>query len=133
MIEALTDLQVATSFGGPSPLSAALVHALLADGSYRKHLDTIRRRLGRARREAAAGLQDLGITPWLMQRGGFYLWCRLPEGRDAAELARRARREDVVLAPGNGFSPARRAPDFMRFNVTQMPPRAWEVLRRSLV
>ena len=73
------------------------------------------------------------ITPWLMPRGGFYLWCRLPDGRDAAEIARRARREDVVLAPGNVFSPARRAPDFMRFNVTQMPPRAWEVLRRSLV
>lgn len=133
VIEALTDLQVATSFGGPSPISAALVHALLADASYRKHLDTIRRRLGRARRETAAGLQDLGITPWLMPRGGFYLWCRLPDGRDAAEIARRARREDVVLAPGNVFSPARRAPDFMRFNVTQMPPRAWEVLRRSLV
>ena len=132
VIEALTDLQVATSFGGPSPISAALVHATLADGSYRKQLETIRRRLGRARREVAAGLQDLGITPWLMPRGGFYLWCRLPEGRDAAGLARQARRADVVLAPGNVFSPSRSAPDFLRINVSQMPPRAWEVLGSGL-
>ena len=39
-----------------------------------------------------------------MPRGGFYLWCRLPDGRDAADVARAALRENVVLAPGNVFS-----------------------------
>ena len=53
-IEALVDLQVATGFGGPSPMAADLVRGILGDGSYRRHLDALRRRLSRGRREAAA-------------------------------------------------------------------------------
>ncbi len=87
-IEALIDLQVATSFGGVGPVAAELVAGVLGDGQYRKHLDALRRRLDRARREAADRLVPLGIRPWLMPRGGFYLWCSLPEGRDAADVAR---------------------------------------------
>src|SRR5262249_7022108 len=104
-IEALIDLQVATSFGGPSPVAAELVCATLSDGSYRRHLEALRRRLARARREAKSQLASLGIEPWLMPRGGFYLWCRLPEARDAANVATSALAENVVLAPGNVFSP----------------------------
>ena len=132
-IEALVDLQVATNFGGPSPFAAALVLGILSDGSYRKHLDGTRRRLTRARREAASRLSALGIAPWLMPRGGFHLWCRLPDERDAADVARAALREGVVLAPGNVFSHAQTAPDFMRFNVAQMSdPRIFDVLARVL-
>jgi DNA-binding transcriptional MocR family regulator len=133
LIDALADLQVAISFGGPSPVAAELVHGTLSDGSYRKHLEALRRRLSRARREAGARLGMLGIEPWIRPRGGFYLWCRLPEGRDAAEVARRALAEDVVLAPGNVFSPSGSAEGFMRFNVAQMEnPRVFAVLARAL-
>ncbi|MDO8884584.1 MAG: PLP-dependent aminotransferase family protein [Pseudotabrizicola sp.] len=128
LIAALTDLQVATNFGGPSPVATAIVHSALSDGSYRKHVDGVRKRLTRARKEAATRLSSLGAEPWLMPRGGFYLWCRLPEGRDAADIARAALKQNVVLAPGNIFSPAQTAAQYMRFNVTQMPQRAWEVL-----
>jgi Transcriptional regulators containing a DNA-binding HTH domain and an aminotransferase domain (MocR family) and their eukaryotic orthologs len=119
-VEALVDLQVATNFGGPSPVAAEIVHASLSDGSYRKHLDAVRTRLARARREAAARLGDLGIRPWLMPRGGFYLWCALPDGVDAADLARAALAESIVLAPGNVFSVSQGMAGFMRFNVSQM-------------
>ncbi len=132
LIAALTDLQVATNFGGPSPVATGIVHASLVDGSYRKHVEAIRRRLVRARKEVAARLSGLGIEPWLMPRGGFYLWCLLPDGRDAADMARAALRENVVLAPGNIFSPAQTAAGFMRFNVSQMPDRAWQVLARVM-
>ena len=47
-IEGLIDLQVATNFGGPSPVAAELVFGTLSDGSYRKHLIGLRRRLARA-------------------------------------------------------------------------------------
>ena len=54
----LVDLQVATSFGGPSPVATELIASVLAGGSYRKHLEELRRRLapGAARncREASA-------------------------------------------------------------------------------
>ena len=132
-IEALIDLQVATSFGGVSPVAAELVLAALRDGSYRKHLEALRRRLARARRDTAAKLERLGISPWLMPRGGFYLWCSLPDGRDAAAVARAALREDVVLAPGDVFSVSQTASSFMRFNVAQMSDaRVFAVLERAL-
>lgn len=131
-IEGLIDLQVATNFGGPSPLAAELVFATLNDGSYRKHLPSLRTRLAKRRREVAAALEPLGIRPWVVPRGGYYLWCRLPDGRDAAELAKAALRDDVVLAPGNVFSVTHSAPDLMRFNVAQTGARVVEVLKRVL-
>jgi len=72
-IEGLVDLQVATQFGGPSPVAAELVAGALAGGGYRKHMEDVRRRLARARRDPAARLDALGIRPWLMPRGRFYL------------------------------------------------------------
>jgi DNA-binding transcriptional MocR family regulator len=119
-IEALINLQVATSFGGPSPVAVEIITSTLSNGSYRKHLEALRRRLAKARREVAAKLMTLGIEPWIMPRGGFYLWCRLPNGCDSAEVARAALTDDVVLAPGNAFSPSQSASAFMRFNVAQM-------------
>ena len=132
-IESLIDLQVATNFGGPSPMVADLVLGALSDGSYRKHLEALRRRLSKARREVGSKLVGLGIEPWLMPRGGFFLWCRLPDGHDASDVARAAFRENLVLAPGNVFSLSQSATGFMRFNVAQMTdPDVFQVLRQAL-
>ena len=129
-IEGLVDLQIATNFGGPSPVSAELIAHMLAGGGYRKHMEELRLRLVRARRDTTARLHDLGIEPWLQPRGGFYLWCRLPEGTDSAELAQTAVARNVVLAPGNVFSPSQTASAFMRFNVAHMAdPRIHAVLK----
>ncbi len=132
-IEALTDLQIATNFGGPSPLATDLITTALSDGGHRKHLDGLIRRLSRARRTALDRLDSLGVQPWLAPRGGFYLWCRLPDGQDAAALARAALRDSVIFAPGNVFSVAQTAGGFMRFNAAHMTdPRVFEVLARLL-
>lgn len=119
-IEGLVDLQVATSFGGPSPVATELIANVLAGGSYRKHMDEVRQRLTRARKVAAARLAPLGIVPWIMPRGGFYLWCRLPDGHDSTVIALRCMAQDVVLAPGNVFSVSQSAASFLRFNVAQL-------------
>lgn len=119
-IERLVDLQVATSFGGPSPVATELIAGVLAGGTYRKHMDGVRRRLAHARAEAVHRLAALGIVPWVMPRGGFYLWCRLPDGHDSAVIARRCMEHGVVLAPGNAFSTSQSAAPFLRFNVAQM-------------
>jgi len=132
-IEALVDLQVATNFGGPSPVAAELLCSVLADGSTRKHVQTLHTRLAKARREVAAKLKPIGIVPWVMPKGGFYLWCRLPDGRDAAEVARAALKQNIVLAPGNVFSVSQSMTGFMRFNVSQMGEgRVYEVLAREV-
>ena len=97
---------------------------------FNHHLEQV---MAQARREVAARLETLGIRPWLMPRGGFYLWCRLPEGIDSAELARLAVTQGVVLAPGNVFSVAQTAGNFMRFNVAQSrDPRVFEVLGQAM-
>jgi DNA-binding transcriptional MocR family regulator len=132
-IEGLIDLKIATSFGG-GRLNAELVFAVLRDGGYRKHIEALRNRLAAARVDVASRLRAVGIEPWLMPDAGMMLWCRLADGVDAADLARDALAENVVLAPGNAFSVSQSAGDFMRFNVSQMADeRIFDVLRRCFL
>ncbi|MDC0737123.1 PLP-dependent aminotransferase family protein [Cognatishimia sp. SS12] len=119
-VEALIDLQVASQFSGPSPMIAEVLHRALTDGSYRKHMQALQHRLSQGRRAAMQNLESLGLHIWVKPRGGFYLWCQLPKGIDAAKLARLALEQNLVLAPGNVFSPSQSKPHHMRFNVSQM-------------
>lgn len=122
-IESLVDLQVATSFGGASPVAAELVAGVLVGGTYRKHMDEVRQRLTAARARATERLERLGVRPWIKPRGGFFLWCKLPDGLDSAVVAKRCIENNVILAPGNAFSTSQSAAAFMRFNVAQMGDR----------
>ncbi|SEB48437.1 DNA-binding transcriptional regulator, MocR family, contains an aminotransferase domain [Nitratireductor aquibiodomus] len=117
-IDGLTDLRIATCFGGPS-MAAELVLALLGDGSYRRHMETVRQRLSASRETVGHRLKMLGIEPWIEPRAGMFLWCRLPDGLDASAIARHALEHDVVLAPGNAFSLSGSARGFLRFNAAQ--------------
>jgi DNA-binding transcriptional MocR family regulator len=131
-IEGLVDLQIATNFGGASPIATELIAGVLASGAYRKHMESLRQRLARARTDAIDRLQPLGMTPWVIPRGGFYLWCRLPDGCDSTALARRCIEENVVLAPGNVFSVSQSAAAFLRFNVAQLNKRVFAVLKKAM-
>jgi DNA-binding transcriptional MocR family regulator len=117
-IEGLVDLKIATSFAA-GRLSSELVLLLLTDGSYRKHLEELRVRLSRAMEATTGRLATLGITPWLQPRAGLFLWCRLPHGIEAADVARACLADNIVLAPGNAFSLSQSAGSFLRFNVAQ--------------
>ena len=131
-IDGLVDLKVASSFSC-GQLSAELVYLSLKDGSYRKHVETLRVRLAKAMAEVSARLEAIGIVPWLKPQAGMFLWCRLPEGLDAADLARACLAEGVVLAPGNVFSLSDNAGRFMRFNVAQSADaRVFEALEASM-
>jgi DNA-binding transcriptional MocR family regulator len=117
-MEGLTGLKIATCFGG-GRLASELVLTLLRDGSYRKHVDVLRARLSRAMNDTSSRLRAIGITPWMDQPAGMFVWCSLPEGIDAADMASRALSANVVLAPGNAFSLSQTASRFLRFNVAQ--------------
>ena len=117
-IEGLTDLKLATSFGN-NDLSAQLVSLLLADGSYRKHVEAIRQRLRAAMTQTKRRLAQGGLRLWHEPEEGLFLWSQLPPGYDSAELARHALAEGIVLAPGNVFSVNRTAGQYLRFNVAQ--------------
>lgn len=131
-IAGLTDLKIATSFGG-GRLAAQAVLAAVTDSGYRKHMEDIRQRLADAMDSTVRRLGAMGIQPWLVPRAGMFLWCRLPEGVDAAQTARACVREGVVLAPGNAFSLSGSAGGYLRFNVAQSrDARVYEVLARAL-
>lgn len=131
-IEGLIDLKIATSFGG-GRLDAELVHKILSDGSYRKHMEGVRTRLSRARSEVGAKLKSIGIVPWIEPQAGMFLWCHLPDGRDAADVARAALAQGIILAPGNAFSLAQTHANAMRFNVSQtLDERVFTVLRQIM-
>jgi DNA-binding transcriptional MocR family regulator len=132
-IEGLVDMQIATSFGGASRLATELIASVLAGGSYRKHMEEVRQRLTRARKKAIDRLAPLGITPWTNPRGGFYLWCRLPQGHDSTAIARRCLEHKVILAPGNIFSVSQSATSFLRFNVAQLgDERIYTAIKRAM-
>jgi DNA-binding transcriptional MocR family regulator len=131
-IENLVDLKIATTFGG-GRLAAALTLLALTDSGYRKHMETVRLRLGRVMLKTITRLQTLGIEPWLVPQAGMFLWCRLPRGRDAASLAQSCLKDGVVLAPGNTFSQSANAGDFLRFNVAQSTDeRVFDALAQAL-
>ena len=131
-IEGLVDLKIATSFGG-CRLSSELVLALLKNGSYRRHTDSLRTRLARTMADTTARLKVLGIKPWISQPAGMFLWCRVPAGIDAQAVTHQALAAGVVLAPGNAFSVSQTANDFLRFNVAQCSDeRVFKVLKAGM-
>ena len=117
-IDQITDLKIATSFSH-NGLSAKILHTALTDGSYRKHLDLLKVRLAQAMQETITKLKSIGIEPWIEPKAGIFVWCRLPEGVDAAKIAQFCLNRQVILAPGNAFSQAQSAGQFIRFNITQ--------------
>ncbi|MFK4820303.1 PLP-dependent aminotransferase family protein [Ochrobactrum quorumnocens] len=117
-IDGLTDLKLATSFSS-NVLSAQIVHALLTDGTYRRHIDNLRAKLADAMTMTAKRLKATGLELWTEPQGGVFLWAQLPEGTDSGQIARYALQKGVVLAPGDVFSPSRSATRYLRFNVAQ--------------
>ncbi len=118
-IAGMTDLRIATGMSG-SALSSELLHTVLTDGSYRRHMDKVRTRLARARADAAKRLCAIGVEPWIEPQAGLFLWCRLPDGIEAVTVARQGLAQGIVFAPGNVFSLSQSATQFLRFNVTMM-------------
>jgi DNA-binding transcriptional MocR family regulator len=131
-IDKLTDLRIATGFAS-SRLSEELVFSVLGSSGYRKYLEALRMRLSRAMAVTVSRLQSLGIEPWIVPKAGMLIWCKLPHGLDAADVARHALSEGIVLAPGNVFSASQTARGFMRFNVAQcMDDRIFAVIETSM-
>jgi DNA-binding transcriptional MocR family regulator len=131
-IDALLDLKIATCFA--NDLAAAqMIHRLIADGSQRKHVEQIRRRVAVAMGQVGGKLRALGLRDWQEPREGLFLWMRLPDGGSAADLAQRALHDNIVLAPGNVFSLSQSFPDTLRFNAPQSQHvKLFEFLKEAL-
>lgn len=100
-----------------SELAEALVLHVLTRGHYRRHLETLRRRLGAAQQQVQGLFEARGVSLAHRPSAGMFLWARLPSADSVSKLWRAASARGVLLAPGELFRPDGRATPYWRFNV----------------
>lgn len=132
MIDQLIDLNIAAHFN-TSHLNAEIIYHALMDSSYARHIEWVKKNLQRHMAETVKKLIALNIHPVMIPKAGIFLWCKLPEHVDAAQLSKKCLAQGVILAPGNSFSSAHNAGQFMRFNVAQcIDKKVFDVLQLCL-
>jgi DNA-binding transcriptional MocR family regulator len=100
-----------------SDLTERLAFGALSEGRWRKHLKSLRERLGQAHVKVAERLTRLGFELFNEPKAGMYLWARHPDLTDSAELTQQAVCEGMMLGPGNLFLVEPRTTGWLRFNV----------------
>jgi DNA-binding transcriptional MocR family regulator len=115
LIAQLVEKKVLSVLSG-SALIECFVSEVLDSGRYKRHVDQVRARLARMRRDARAALESAGISFDTSIGEGMFLWGRLPDGVPVDELVRRARENSILLAKGALFSPTQEKNQWLRFN-----------------
>jgi DNA-binding transcriptional MocR family regulator len=92
-----------------------VVHKILSEGHYRKHLDRLRSKLAARRNGAIAGLEAAGVRFPDLAPCGLFAWGDV--GRDSSVVANNMLAKDFVLAPGSLFDPQQAPSQRMRFNL----------------
>ena len=100
-----------------SDLTERLAFGALSEGRWRKHLKSLRERLGQAHQQVGQGLMQLGFELFNEPKAGLYLWARHPDLTDSAVLSQHAATEGLMLGPGHLFLVEPRTTGWLRFNV----------------
>ncbi|WP_157267731.1 aminotransferase-like domain-containing protein [Azohydromonas aeria] len=116
LVEDLAQLKMIAGLTS-SEFSERLVYGALTEGRWRKHLKSLRERLGQAHERVATRLDDLGFELFAEPKAGMFLWARHPDIADPALTANKATEQDILLGPGHLFSPGMLPSPWMRFNV----------------
>jgi DNA-binding transcriptional MocR family regulator len=118
LIEKLVGNGLIDSGGGLNPFTSAIVQSIIELDLQTHHLSHIKREYSQRMKALNSALREnLGeITSFIEPDGGFFVWLRLPEDRDAEKLLLKAQRHDVAFAPGSSFSPGRDFGNYMRLS-----------------
>ncbi|SAI45699.1 GntR family transcriptional regulator [Bordetella ansorpii] len=117
LVQKLADLKMLAGLTS-CELGERVVHRVLADGQYRRHIERVRARVDDARARCMKGLLKLGLTVPHEPPSGMFLWADC--GRDSEAVAREAADRGMLLAPGSLFSPAQAPSTMLRFSVTMV-------------
>ncbi len=116
MVEDLAQLKMISGLTS-AEFSERLAHGVITEGRWRKHLKSLRDRLGEAHQTVAERLRGLGFELFAEPGAGMFLWARHPAVPDAVALSNRAVEHDIMLGPGHLFLADLAPTPWMRFNV----------------
>jgi DNA-binding transcriptional MocR family regulator len=133
-IAALAELKMLTTVNSSGHVER-LIHRLLVEGHYDRHL----KRLGQRTEGALASVQDsllrAGHRIYAETNSGYYLYLILPEKMSDMELAREGAKESIFIAPGSLFCLDKNNPlaRGIRINVSRADnPKFYEFLARRV-
>ena len=108
-----------------------VVHKILSEGHYRKHVDRIRSKLDTARHEVTSRVEKMGMQVEYRTPAGMFLW--VETGTDTIALTEKALEKGILIAPGSLFSPHQLPSTHMRINVAAMGDEGvWKFLENEL-
>jgi DNA-binding transcriptional MocR family regulator len=117
-----------------SDISERIVLGAVTDGRWRKHLKSLRERLGDSHHRVSRRLADLGFEIFHEPEAGMYLWARHPDIADSAVLSQSATQEGIMLGPGQLFLVEPRPTGWLRFNVAFCADeRLWRFLDQRIL
>jgi len=114
-IRTLTDAKLLSGLTSPE-LGERVVHRILADGQYRKHVQRLRERLDATRHRCLKLVEGMGLTVHQEPLAGMFVWA--DAGQDTEALARKAAAQGVLLAPGVLFSARQQPSTLLRLPVS---------------
>ncbi|MEQ8176584.1 MAG: PLP-dependent aminotransferase family protein [Syntrophomonadaceae bacterium] len=106
-----------------SSLSQWIVERFIVEGGLKRHIPVICQEY-RVKRDAMYDALVQYAPPdarWNRPRGGYYIWCRLPEKVNASRLVGKAAERKVVFVPGSAFYAAEQGDEYVRLNFTFAP------------
>ena len=115
LADRLVNAKVLSGFATPE-LNERLVHRLLVEGRFSKHMRVLRERLAFCRERAKAILVENRVRFLGNPTEGMFLW--IETDCDTTQLAATLRAQKLLLAPGSLFSPNQSPSRWMRVNVT---------------
>lgn len=108
-----------------------IVHRILSEGHYRKHLDRLRSKLDGVRDKIIRQLEKTGMTVDLSTPAGLFVWADTHS--DSNRMTELAMGQGYLLVPGSLFSPSQLPSTRMRFNVSSMnDPGVWRFLEQAI-
>lgn len=107
IIASLAELKMLTTVNS-SGYVERLLHGLLSEGHYRRHLKRLGQRIRRATETVVATVERNGFRLFAEPTGGYYVYLDLPRQIDDIRIAREGAAEGIFIAPGSVFCVDRR-------------------------
>lgn len=127
----LLDLKLLTGLTS-SEINERVMYQILVEGRYRKHMEKVRSRLEVKRAQVIRALEECGLTIHTEPAGGMFVWAKLANDKNAAQIASEAARANIMLAPGSLFRPYQEPSSWLRFNVAHCEDKkVFELLHKA--